>query len=260
MNNPIHLALIAAACAALPLRAAEHVFNKDGIPGYKDTALVPGTQWHIHDPDRPLPPVVVPGKNGGAPADAIVLFDGGDLSAFEASEWKVQDGVIVAAKGHLVTKRSFGDIQLHLEWAGPVENMTPWGNQGNSGINLMGMFEVQIFDSHSTKIYADGGAAAIYGQVPPLANVTLPRGEWQTYDIVFKAPVFDGDKLVKPARVTVFHNGVIVQHDTEILGPTTHRKILPYTPPKAAKQPFAIMGHNCPMKFRNVWVRELNLP
>ena len=204
--------------------------------------------------------MVAPGKNGGPPADAIVLFNGTDLAQFEASEWKVQDGVIVAAKGHLTTKRAFGDIQLHVEWAGPRREHDPLGQPGNSGINLMGQYEVQVrFDSHSTNMYADGGAGAIYGQGPPLANATLPRGEWQTYDIVFKAPVFEGGKLVKPARVTVFHNGIVIQNGTEILGPSTHRKILPYTP-KPAKLPFAIMGHNCPMKFRNIWVRELSLP
>lgn len=245
--------------AANPTIAAEHVLGKDGVPGFKDTELVPGTQWHKHDPDRPQPPVVTPGKAGGAPSDAIVLFDGRDLSQFEANEWTTEGGVVVAGKGNITTKRPFGNMQLHFEWAGPVEAMDRWSNQGNSGVLLMGLYEIQIFDSHSTKIYADGHAAAVYGETPPLVNATLPRGEWQTYDIIFKAPVYDGEKVVSPPRVTVLHNGVVVQHDTEIKGRIAHRKNVPLSP-HAAKLPLVITGHNCPVKFRNIWVRELDLP
>ncbi len=245
--------------SATPAVAADHVLGKDGTPGYRDTDLVPGTQWHKHDPDRPVPPVVTPGKAGSPPSDAIVLFQGADLSQFDPNEWKVEDGAIVAGKGNLTTKQAFGDMQLHVEWCGPIEDTEKWTNQGNSGVWIMGLYEIQIFDSHSIKIYADGQAAAVYGETPPLANATLPRGEWQTYDIIFKAPVYDGDKVVSPPRVTVFHNGVLAQHDTEIKGRIAHRKVVPLSP-HPAQLPFALTGHNCPVKFRNIWVRELNLP
>lgn len=259
-NIRVHRWLMALALiAGLPAAAAEHVIGKDGTPGYRDTELVPGTQWHKHDPDRPVPPVVTPGKAGAAPSDAIILFNGGDLSQFEPTEWKSEGDAIVTTKGNLVTRRPFGDMQLHLEWCGPVEAMEKWTNQGNSGVLLMGLYEIQIFDSHSMKIYADGQAAAVYGETPPLANATLPRGEWQSYDIVFKAPAYDGDKVVSPPRVTVFHNGVVAQHDTEIKGRIAHRKVVPLSP-HPAKLPFTISGHNCPVKFRNIWVRELTLP
>lgn len=248
-----------AVLAAQTARSAEHVFGKDGVPGYRDTELVPGTQWHKHDPDRPQPPMVAPGKSGGPPSDATVLFNGGDLAQFETTEWKVEGDAIIAGKGNITTKRALGDIQLHLEWAGPVESMERWSNQGNSGVLLMGLYEIQIFDSHSTKIYADGQAAAVYGETPPLVNPTLPRGEWQTFDIIFKAPVYDGDKVVSPPIVTVLHNGVVVQHATEIKGRIAHRKVVPLSP-HPAKLPLTITGHNCPVKFKNIWVRELKLP
>ncbi|MCC6352723.1 MAG: DUF1080 domain-containing protein [Verrucomicrobiae bacterium] len=265
MNRPpsstlaLRLLPALALLAPLPAAAAEHVLGKDGTPGYRDTEVIPGTQWHKHDPDRPVPPVVTPGKAGAAPSDAIILFDGHGLANFEPTEWKVDGGAVVAAKGNLVTTRPFGDMQLHLEWCGPVEAMEKWTNQGNSGVLIMGLYEIQVFDSHSTKIYADGQAAAVYGETPPLANATLPRGEWQTYDIVFKAPVYEGDRVVSPPRVTVFHNGVLAQHDTEIKGRIAHRKIVPLSP-HPAKLPLTLSGHSCPVKFRNIWVRELALP
>jgi hypothetical protein len=191
------------------------------------------------------------------PADAVVLFEGKDLAQWEApGDWKVQDGLLIAGNSHFATKASFGDIQLHLEWMGPAGFEGPWYNRGNNGVMLMGLFEIQIFDSFNEKIYPDGECGAIYGQTPPLANVTRPPGEWQSYDILFVAPRFEGDKLVSPARVTVVQNGVLVQLNQEIYGETGHR-IVPEYKQKVSQGPLAFGGHGCPVKFRNVWVRKL---
>lgn len=229
-----------------------------GIPGYKDTPLVPGTAWHKHDPDRPLPPVVKAPANA-PPSDAVVLFDGTSLDAFEPSKWVLKDGLLVAGNGVLATKQAFGDFQLHLEWRGPVEDMKNWGDQGNNGIMPMGMYEIQIFDSHSTPVYADGQAGAIYGESPPLVNPTRPRGEWQTYDIIWKAPVFEGDTVVRPPYVTLFFNGVLVHHHQEVLGRLAHRDFVPLRP-HPARLPLKFGGHGCPVAFRNIWIRDLERP
>jgi hypothetical protein len=139
----------------------------------------------------------------------------------------------------------------------PAHFEGPWYNKGNNGVMLMGLYEIQIFDSWNEKIYPDGQTAAIYGQTPPLVNASRPPGEWQSYDIVFIAPKFDGDKLVKPARVTVFHNGMLAQHDEEIHGETGHR-ILPEYKTKKSTGPLMLSGHDCPVRFRNIWVRPID--
>jgi len=242
--------------------ADQRVYAKDGsgVYGYKDTPKLPWCDWLVHDPDRPAPRRVDPGKApppAPVPADALVLFDGQDASRWEPlGDWKVEDGCLVSGNSHLATKESFGDLQLHLEWMGPAGFKGPWYNQGNNGVMLMGLFEIQIFDSVNEKIYPDGACGAIYGQTPPLVNVTRPPGEWQSYDIVFTAPKFDGDKLLAPARVTVFQNGVLVQRDEEIRGETGHR-ILPVYHQKSSQGPLALGGHGCPVRFRNIWVRKL---
>jgi hypothetical protein len=242
--------------------AAELVYAKDGsgVYGYKDTPRLPWCQWLVHDPDRPAPKRVDPGKPGppsSVPADAIVLFDGKDLSKWEApGDWRVTDGFLVSGNDHFATKESFGSIQLHVEWMGPAGFEGPWYNQGNNGVMLMGLYEIQIFDSSKEKIYPDGACGAIYGQTPPLLNVTRPPGEWQSYDIVFLAPKFEGDRLVAPARVTVFQNGVLIQLDEEIHGETGHR-IIPEYKHRSSRGPLAFGGHGCPVRFRNIWLRPL---
>jgi hypothetical protein len=201
--------------------------------GYTDTPQLPGQAWRVHDRDRPVPPVVAPGAGANlglaAPADAIVLFDGSTTEAFHAGGkpigWKVEGDAmeVVAGSGSIETVDSFGDLQLHIEWASPLEVTGVSQGRGNSGVFLMGRYEIQILDSYENRTYADGQAAAMYGQYPPLVNVCRPPGEWQSYDIMFKAPRFEGDELVSPARVTVLHNGVLVHADREFVGATSQR-------------------------------------
>jgi len=242
--------------------AADLVKAKDGsgVYGYKDTPKLPWCEWLVHDPDRPNPKRVDPGKAPApapVPADAIVLFDGKDVSKWhDLGDWKVADGCLISGNGHCATKDEFGDMQLHVEFMGPAGFDGPWYNQGNNGVMLMGLFEIQIFDSVNEKIYPDGACGAIYGQTPPLVNVTRPPGEWQSFDIVFTAARFDAEKLTSPARVTLFHNGVLVQKDEVIHGETGHRIVPEYTH-KVSKGPLAFGGHGCPVRFRNVWVRPL---
>ena len=241
---------------------ADLVQAKDGsgVYGYKDTPKLPWCQWLVHDPDRPNPKRVDPGKAGPpapVPSDAIVLFDGNDASRWEPlGDWKLEDGCLVSGNGHFGTKESFGDMQLHIEWMGPSNFQGPWYNRGNNGVLLMGLYEIQIFDSYNEKIYPDGACGAIYGQTPPYVNVTRPPGEWQTYDIVFLAPKFDGEKLLSPARVTLLHNGVLVLLNEEIHGTTGHR-IVPEYQPRLSQGPLGFGGHGCPVRFRNIWLRRL---
>lgn len=263
-NHFLCVAVLLAALGVLvpAARAADLVHAKDGsgVYGYKDTPKLPWCEWLVHDPDRPAPKRVDPGKAGPMapiPADAIVLFDGKDLSKWgEGTDWKVADGCLVAGDGAFSTKQSFGSGQYHVEWMGPANFEGPWYNRGNNGVLFMGLFEIQIFDSYNEKLYPDGQCAAIYGQTPPLVNVTRPPGEWQTFDIVLTAPKFDGTKLVSPARVTIFHNGVVVQLDEEIHGETGHRVLPEYRHP-ISQGPLALGGHGCPVRFRSIWFRPL---
>ncbi len=231
-----------------------------GVYGYKDTPVLPWCGFHVHDPDRPAPPKIHPGPaptSSPVPADAIVLFDGRDLSRWENSQWRIVDGVLEAgSEGNLVSKERFADCQIHLEWMAPAHFQGPWYNQGNNGVMLMGLYEIQIFDSWNEKLYPDGQAASIYGQTPPRVNSCRPPGEWQTYDIIFTAPRFESDKLIKPARVTMFHNGVLVHLEEDIRGETGHRIVPSYTR-KISEGPLVLAGHGCPVRFRNVWVRRL---
>ncbi|MHB8969077.1 MAG: 3-keto-disaccharide hydrolase [Pirellulaceae bacterium] len=238
------------------------------VVGYQDTPLMPwtGNKFHVHDPDRPLPPVVLPGRIGSElpaappPSDAVVLFDGQGLEHWTTSSWKIQDGVLTAGHESLTSKDAFGDCQLHVEFMTPTTPPDNFMNRGNSGVLLMGKYEIQIFDSwheHSQQIYADGQAAAIYGQTPPLVNACLPPGEWQSFDIVFTAPVFGKANLLKPALLTMFHNGVLVHLQQPILGEMAHRQIIPCSP-HPAKLPLVLQGHGSPLQFRNVWLRPLD--
>lgn len=244
--------------------AAELVKARDGSGyfGYKDTPKLPWTSWLVHDPDRPAPKRVEPGPASAhpvalPPSDAVVLFAGRDASAWrEPHDWKIEDGVLVAGNAKFSTREEFGDIQLHLEFMAPANFPGPWNNQGNNGVYLMGLYEIQIFDSYNIKIYPDGACGAIYAQTPPRVEATRPPGQWQTYDIVFKAPRFAGGELTAPARVTVFLNGILVQDDEPIHGETQHRKLPAYTR-KVSQGPLALGGHNCPVRFRNIWLRRL---
>jgi hypothetical protein len=259
--------------------AAVLVCAQDGKPpkgrtsptGYNDTPVIPGQKWRVHDIDRPRPRVVTPAANpGGPPSDAIVLFDGKDLSKWlshggekgksqvVAPAWKVENGYmeVVHNGGDLFTKEKFGDIQLHLEWAAPaeVDGTSQW--RGNSGILLMGYYEMQVLDSYNNPTYADGQAGAIYGQWPPLVNASRKPGEWQTYDIVFEAPKFEGNKLLKPGYVTIFQNGVLLHNRKEIGGRVEHKKVAMYLP-HAAEEPLALQNHDTLVRYRNIWVRRL---
>jgi hypothetical protein len=241
--------------------------------GFEDTPMLPGLPYHVHDPHRPHPPVVTPSeKPGGAPSDAIVLFDGKDLSQWTgqhssitrsggagAPEWTVENGYfeVKPGTGDLATKDKFGDIQLHVEWASPPEVKGNSQGRGNSGVLLMGRYEVQVLDSYNNPTYADGQAGAIYGQWPPLANATKKPGEWESYDIVFEAPKFEGEKLVKAAYITVFLNGVLLHNRKESMGPMVYRQVAHYVP-QPAEDSLVLQNHNNKVRFRNIWVRRLN--
>src|SRR5262245_26935012 len=200
--------------------------------------------WTIHDPNRPPPAVVDPGtastqeQPGRAPSDALVLFDGSSLDAWRADDggpaaWRVADGAleVVRGAGMLWTREAFGDFQLHVEWSAPAPPSGEGQGRGNSGVYLMGRYEVQVLDSYQNATYPDGQAAAVYGQYPPLVNACRPPGEWQAYDIIFHGPRFGPEgELLRRARVTVLHNGVVVQDGVELTGPTAHGERLPYGP------------------------------
>jgi len=256
-------AILLLAALGLPglLSAQTLGYAKDGsgIRGYHDTPVQPWSGYRVHDTDRPAPARVVPGPfamSAPAPADAIVLFNGHDLSQFASNNWRVVDGCIEATAGNLATRDYCGDCQIHLEWMMPTNFSGHLFDRGNNGVLLMGVYEIQIYDSFNEKLYADGQCAAIYGQTPPLVNVCRPPGQWQTYDIIFTAPQLVGETLVAPAYVTVIHNGVIVQNHQEIYGATAHRE-LPDNELKLSRGPLALAGHNCPVRFRNLWLRRL---
>jgi hypothetical protein len=204
------------------------------------------------------PPVVDPGPPGGPPSDAIVLFDGKDLSKWDnAEKWQIQDGYAIAAGNDIRSKQGFGDCQLHVEWATPEKIEGEGQGRGNSGIFLMGLYEVQILDSYQNKTYYDGQAAAIYKQHPPLVNACRKPGQWQTYDIIFEAPRFNKQKkLTRPAFITVLQNGVLVQNHFQIQGTTEWDKA-PHYDAHPSKLPIQLQFHGNPIRYRNIWVREL---
>lgn len=240
--------------------------------GYRDTPYLPGNKWRVHDADRPLPKVVDPGmpeKDGPpapAPKDAVVLFDGKDLSRWQgdggkAAPWKVEDGAIVIAPGtgSLISKENFGDCQIHLEYMAPTPPQGKDQGRGNSGLLIMTKYEIQILDTYDNPTYADGHAGAVYGQTPPLVNACRPPGRWQTMDVIWKAPRFKADGTVEsPPVVTVFHNGVLVQDHTEVLGPVRWRDLARFEKGDAhGDGPILLQDHGNPVKFRNIWVRKL---
>jgi len=253
--------MLAAAAAAQPGPAVK----KDRSLGYDDTPFLPGQPWRVHDVSRPRPPMVRPPGPASAPSDAVVLFDDSGLSRWThagggEAAWKVADGYfeVVPKTGHLVSRDKFGDCQLHIEWATPDEIRGKSQSRGNSGVMLMGRYEIQVLDSSADNpTYADGQAASIYAQWPPLVNASRGPGEWQAYDVFFEAPRFDGEKLVKPAYVTVVHNGVLVHHHKELSGRMTHARVGTYAPHEA-EEPLMLQNHGSPVRYRNIWIRRLN--
>ncbi len=256
---------------ATPLAAATFVCIAAAAP---ICLAQPDPRWIQHDRTRPLPPVIAPPtpstqeRVGKAPSDAVVLFDGHDLSQWASldgspARWIVSDGYLQSVKGsgYIRTLQNFGDCQLHVEWATPVPASGDGQDRGNSGVFFgLDRYEVQVLDSFANPTYADGSAAAVYGQYPPLVNASRKPGEWQTYDIVYTAPRFDAEgKLLSKARMTVFHNGVLVQNNVELTGPTGWLERAPYSP-HPEKQPLSLQDHGNPVRFRNIWVRELGTP
>ena len=229
-------------------------------------AQTPLGDWPQHYKDRPTPPIVMPGTGTVGmtpPAGAVVLFDGKNLDQWEHDKgpaaWKVEGGAfqVVPGTGTLHTKAAFGDAQVHIEWASPKPAKGSDQDRGNSGVFPMGRYEVQVLDSYENVTYADGQAGAIYGQFPPLVNASRPPGEWQSYDIIFHRPRWDAaGKLTSPARMTVLHNGILVQDNIELVGPTSHMRRAPYEK-HADRLPLALQDHEHPVRFRNVWVIDL---
>ncbi len=255
--------------ALCTLAAAYNTTMAQGV-GYDDTPQIPGQHWRVHDKTRPNPPVIDPGpapaEPVAAPSDAVVLFDGTDLDAWEhaggrSAEWIVRDDgsmQVKAGAGDILSREQFGDCQLHVEFATPAEVVGDSQGRGNSGVFFFGVYEIQVLDSYDNKTYADGQCAAIYGQYAPEVDACRAPGEWQTYDIVFEAPRFDKDgNLEKPASVTVLHNGVLVHNHRQLLGATAHRSAPSYSPHEA-EGPIKLQDHGNPMRFRNIWVRRLN--
>jgi len=206
----------------------------------------------------PEPKVVTPGENGSPPSDAFVLFDGKDLSHWEGGHWTIKDGVVTAGGADMHTRKFFGpDYQLHVEWAEPAEVVGSSQGRGNSGVFLADHYEIQVLDSYDNPTYFDGQCAAVYKQMPPLVNACRKPGEWQAYDIIFESPRFDEKgKLAKPGYVTVLQNGIIVQNHTQILGSTSWDQVPAYEP-HPLKQPIRLQYHSNPVRFRNIWVREM---
>jgi hypothetical protein len=209
---------------------------------------------------EPEPPIVTPGTNGAPPSDAIVLFDGKDLSAWKGvdggpAKWKIEDGVLVMNGGNILTKEEFGDVQLHIEWATPTKIEGEGQGRGNSGVYLQGRYEIQVLDSYENKTNPRGQAGAFYGHNAPLVNASRKPGEWQTYDIIFRAPKPGPDGKVIPGSFTVLHNGVLVQDHIPVKGEATAAAQFSGV---ALKGPLLLQDHSNPVRFRNIWVRKLN--
>jgi len=258
-----------AICAALFLSPTSRAANV-GSPFYGD-APDDHHPWAVHDHNRPQPKTVVPGtfssqdQPGQPPSDATVLFDGTDLSKWEAdkgegvpTKWVVKNGAMecVPGSGYIRTKEKFGDCQLHVEWSAPTKVQGGSQGRGNSGVFLMGLVEVQVLDNYNNPTYPDGFAASVYGQSPPLANALRPPGQFQSYDIIFRRPVYKDGKQLDPGYVTVFENGVAVQDHTMLEGPTGHlARSKPGPFPDVG--PLKLQDHGNPVRYRNIWYRHL---
>jgi len=234
------------------------------VKGEEGTPQLPDVPYRVHDGSRPQPPKV---ETAGAvsikaPSDARVLFDGGKLDAWtvngKEAAWEVKDGTLIASPGgEIQTKDSYGRVQLNIEWRIPADRKVSGQGGGNSGVFLMGMYEIQVLESHGNLTYPDGQAGALYGQKPPLVNASAPHGEWQSYNITFEPPVYEGGKVAKPAVATVIHNGVVVQHAEPFLGPTRFREVASYPAEHPETGPIRLQYHGDPIEFRNIWVRPL---
>ena len=207
----------------------------------------------------PEPKLVAPGATPGAPpADAVVLFDGKDLTKWNNGEkWLIEDGYAVTRKSGITTKDAFGDCQFHIEFATPEKVAGRGQGRGNSGIHFMDRYELQVLDSVNNPTYFDGQCASIYKQSPPMVNACRAPGEWQTYDVAFTAPAFGDDgKVTKPAYITVLHNGVCVHNHFELTGSTNYDRPAAYVK-HAPKMPISLQYHGNDVKYRNIWVREI---
>ncbi len=235
-----------------------------GKLGYDNTPMLPDSPYCVHDPRRPAPRVVTPGaKAGQAPSDAVVLFDGSDLSGWNSlkggdATWKVKDGYMEVnpGTGDIQTNEWFGDVQYHLEFACPAEVKGDSQGRGNSGVFLMSRYEIQVLDSYDNPTYADGITASVYGEYPPLVNACCQPGQWQVYDILWQAPRFNGVDLLSPAFITIMHNGVVVHHHIELIGPTGHQDVYCYEahPPQG---PLRLQDHGDLVRYRNIWARPI---
>ncbi len=244
--------------------------KKTAPAGYTDTPIIPGSCWRVHDADRPQPRSVTPGTSstqetaGLRPGDAVVLFDGADLSGWISAkdgsdpEWKVENGYmeVTPKSGDIKTKQEFGDCQLHVEWREPTRIDKDSHGRGNSGVFMMGLYEIQVLDCYDNRTYADGTTGALYGQCPPLVNACRKPGEWQWYEIIWIAPRFAGEQLVSPAYVTVLQNGILLHHMKALQGPTQHRKVAEYKPHPPVG-PLKLQDHNDLVRFRSIWYRPL---
>ena len=245
---------------------AERVSSDPKVDAKKNRAYA---QWEIHDEKRPKPPIITPpapstqDAAGTPPSDAVILFDGKDLSKWTAgggkeAPWKVENGYMEAATSNIQTREPIGDCHLHIEFATPAKVEGKSQGRGNSGVLLMnGIYEVQVLDSYDNPTYADGQAAAIYGQNPPMVNASRGPGQWQQYDILWRGPRFDQDgKLTRPARVTVMHNGVYVQDNWTLTGGSSHHTQPAYKK-HPEKLPLGLQFHQNTTRFRNLWYRPL---
>ncbi len=269
MSSPFRMKLVKLACAAIALGGVVVVAQEHVGPQQ------PWSKFKVHDMTRPVPPVVTPGtastpeQPGKAPSDAVVLFDGTDLTHWQSPgggepTFTLQDGVMLSTNvkepkttKNLESKDQFGDIQLHLEWSEPTPAKGDSQGRGNSGVFLLGRFEIQVLDNFNNATYPDGQCSSVYGQYPPQVNACRPPGEWQTYDIIFTRPRFEEGKLKEPAYVTVMHNGVMTQNHQRVEGPTGHMTVAKYPDNMPDKGPLALQFHGNPVKYRNIWVRPL---
>jgi len=249
--------LLVAACAAPPARetgSSGTVADAAPAPRPEDTEV-----W------EPRPPVVDPGVGTSPPSDAVVLFDGTDAGPWTAVDggppgWRVEGGVltVAAGTGDIRTRQGFGDVQLHIEWRTPGEISGEGQGRGNSGVYFMDRYELQVLDSYENPTYVNGQAGSIYKQHIPLVNASRPPGEWQVYDVVFEAPRFDSDGgLLRPARMTVLHNGVLIQAHAELRGPTLFAGVPAYEA-HAGREPLRLQEHGNPVSYRNIWIRDLD--
>jgi hypothetical protein len=234
--------LLAACGLALVLLTPAHA---------QDAEYLTGIEWQE-------PPIVTPGKtDSDPPSDAIILFDGKDLSAWEnGDKWRIEDGVAIVRDTDITTKQSFGDCQLHVEWSSPTPPTGTSQQRGNSGVFLMDRYEMQVLDSYDNKTYFDGQAAGMYKETPPMVNAMRKPGEWNTYDIIWTAPKFSADgKLESPAYITALHNGVLVLNHFALSGTTFFNQPHKYEP--HGKAPIHLQNHGNPVRYRNIWIREI---